>query len=443
MAHPCDRYDLRFSGYRDASAVTHPVRNEIRQTLVLIVGAAVTAALSLMYQVVAGRALGPAQYADFAAALSLIYLGLATAGPINATLARFSAEYAAAGELGKIRGLAGFATRRLAIYGLIVGAIALIVLRPLARTLHFSSSAVLLLAIVVLYLTLLVSVERGVLRGTLEFAKYNRSVVTEAVLRLLLGVPLLYAFGNAGAAVGGYAVALLTLLPLATRQAKATWKNEAAEPVPAAEVLKFGSPMFVFTIASAAFVNLDMLLVKSFFSGIDAGLYGGAITLARSIAFIYGPFGILLLPAFVSQGASGPPPFRMVLRVVGYFLAAAALPLAAFALWPEEILTLAFGEAFGAGTPLLLPLAGAAALAGLSALIGNALAGLGEFRFLGVYLGGLLLLVSGLLVWHDSLDVVAMIVLVAQSITAAAMLLLLLSAWRASREVFDAEPSIG
>ena len=187
--------------------------------------------------------------------------------------------------------------------------------------------------------------------------------------------------------------------------------------------------------------RVDMLLVKRLFSGPEAGLYAGAITLARSIALIYGPFGIMLLPAFVSQGASGPPPFRMVLRVVGYFLAAAALPLAAFALWPEEILTLAFGEQFGAAAPLLLPLAGAAALAGLSALIGNSLAGLGRFRFLGIYLGGLLLLISGLLMRHDSIAQVAVIVLLVQAITAAAMLLLFLATSRMPWDINGATES--
>ncbi|MHC4709019.1 MAG: lipopolysaccharide biosynthesis protein [Planctomycetota bacterium] len=409
--------------------MTQLMRTEVRRTFVVAAGAAVTAVFSLVYQFVAGHTLGPVPYADFAAALSLIYIGSSAAGPVNSTVARFSAQFIARGELGKVRGLVEMATRRVAGFGLIAAVLALIGLRPLVRALHFSSAAPLVLAIAVLYLTLLVSVERGVLRGALDFARYNRSVVTEAALRLLIGVPLLYAFADAGSAVGGYAAALLVLLPLSAKQAKVTSKGEEAVPVSAPEVLRFGSPMFAFSMAFVTFLNGDMLLVKLFFHGPEAGLYGGAVTLARSIALIYGPFGILLLPAFVSQEAGGSPPFRMVLRVVAYFLAAAALPLAAMAIWPEEILTLAFGEAFGAAAPLLLPLAGAAALAGFSALMGNALAGLGRFRFLAVYIGGLLLMVSGLSLWHESLDRVVVVVLAVQVITAVAMLVLLLAAW--------------
>lgn len=433
MTRRCDPRDLS-----TASAVTQPMLTEVRRTVVVAAGAAVTAVFSLVYQLVAGRTLGPVSYADFAAALSLIYIGSSAAGPVNSTVARFSAQFVARGELGKVRGLVEMATRRVAGFGFIAAALALIGVRPLGHALHFSSAAPLVLVIAVLYLTLLVSVERGVLRGALDFAKYNRSVVTEAALRLLIGVPLLYAFAGASSAVGGYAAALLVLLPLSAKQATATWKGEEAVPVSEPEVLRFGSPMFAFSLAFVAFLNVDMLLVKLFFPGQEAGLYGGAITLARSIALIYGPFGILLLPMFVSQGAGGSPPFRMVLRVVAYFLAAAAFPLVALGLWPEEILTLAFGEAFGAAAPLLFPLAVAATLAGFSALMGNALAGLERFRFLAAYVGGLLLMISGLWLWHESLDRVVVVVLAAQSITAVAMLVLLLAVWWEHRDMSHA-----
>ena len=45
-------------------------------------------------------------------------------GPINGTIAKFSAQYAARGEYGKVRSIYREAARRMALYGFVVFALA-------------------------------------------------------------------------------------------------------------------------------------------------------------------------------------------------------------------------------------------------------------------------------------------------------------------------------
>lgn len=396
---------------------------EIRHTLVLGGGTAAAAVLALLYQFVVGRALGPAEFADFATVLSLVYFGAIAAGPVNATAARFSAEFAAKGDLGSIRALASVLLRWVARYGLLVCALALLVARPLGAWLHFRSLAPLVVAVAILYVSLIVNLARGLLRGVLRFSTYNVNVVVEAGLRLIVGIPLVWVFVDAGSAVSAYVIALIVLLPVSALQVRSIWGGTEPSPIDPHRVKRFGFPMTLFTVCMAGFLTVDMVLVKHLFDSEQAGLYGGAVTLARSITLIYAPFGVMMMPLFVDEAVKGGRPFLTLARVGSYFVGVAGIPVLILGLWSRQVLTLTLGSAFAQAAPLLLPLAGSALLGGISALIGNALAGLDRFRFLGLYLAGLVLEVVVLAVWHGSIENVALLVLLVQGITTGAMIL--------------------
>ena len=79
------------------------MRKETKHTFSLLAGTGITAAFSLAYMVFAARTLGPAVSADFFAVIALVALCQVALGPINGTVARFSAAYA--DDYGKIRTL--------------------------------------------------------------------------------------------------------------------------------------------------------------------------------------------------------------------------------------------------------------------------------------------------------------------------------------------------
>jgi O-antigen/teichoic acid export membrane protein len=403
--------------------VSSPARSEIRHAVVLAGGTATAAVLALVYQFVVGHTLGTEEFADFATALSLVYFGAMAAGPISATATRFSAEFAERGEFGKIRSVAALLSRWVTGWGLVGCVIALVAVRPVSTWLHFRSVVPLVVAIAVVYLTLLVSLARGFLRGVQDFPRYNLGLIVEAGLRLGLGVLFVNLLLNAGAALAAYAIALVIVLPLSAGQVKSTWRAHLSAPVDPSTIRRFGLPMLLFALISAGFLTVDMVLVKRLFAAPEAGLYGGAVTLARSVGLIYAPFGLMLLPLFVAETVRGGRPLLTLLRVGAYFVGLAWLPVLAFMIWSTEILGLTFGSDFLAAAPLLVPLALCAMLAGISTLIGNALAGLDRFWFLVPYICGLVLETALLATWHQSLERVALMVLTAQALTALAMIL--------------------
>jgi O-antigen/teichoic acid export membrane protein len=390
--------------------------------VVLGAGTMAAAVLALLYQLVIGRRLGPMEYADFAAALSLIYFGAITAGPVNATAARFGAEYATLGDWGRVRGLAYTLMRYTSGVGLLICVGAVAFASPLADWLHFRSRAPLFATIIVLYLTLLVGVARGILRGARDFRKFNINTMVEAGLRVAIGIPLVLVFVTAGVALAGYAIALVIALLLSVRQTATLWQASPRVRIAPRSLMRFGVPMLGFGVVSAGFLTLDMLMVKRLFDGETAGMYAGAVTLARTIFLIQSPFSTLLIPAFVAETVSAGRPAMTLFRVAGAFIAVALVPVAIFAAWPHAVLEVALGSAFVDATPLLLPLAAAGVLSGISTLLANALASVHRFAFLVPYAAGLAVEGTLIAIWHGSVETVATLVLAVQGCTAAVML---------------------
>jgi O-antigen/teichoic acid export membrane protein len=359
--------------------------------------------------------MGPAaDYADFTAALALVSFFNIALGPINGTVARFSAELAARDRPGAIRTLHAAMARPVALWALVGFPLILLVGPALARALQFRSARILLLAYAMVYVTLLMSVGRGVLRGVQQFVSYNVNVLSEAMFRLVIGVLLLSWVTSAAVGLSAYLVAMALTLALLWRQLRTLWRGHAPEPMDGRAVRRFVLPMFVLMGTSAGFENLDLLVVKRCLDETQAGVYGAAFILVRAISVVATPFHILLLPLLTDLHTRGRGLSGAFLRVCAYFVLLVAGPVLLFSLAGRPIVAWLYGPGFVEGGAVLGPLALARALTYLAGLIALLYASLGRFRFLWLYVPALVLELAVLAVWHDGLRQVVWGVLAVQ-----------------------------
>ncbi|MCP4592351.1 MAG: oligosaccharide flippase family protein [bacterium] len=396
------------------------MRNEAKHSLILIGGTGATAALGLAYSVYAGRMLGPSDYADFAAAVSLVMFFNIALGPINGTIARFTAQFRARGEPGRIRGLGRAVIRRVAFYGLIVAGGAMLLGSFVAEFLQWRAP-LLIVAIAIVYVTVLLSVPRGVLRGVQSFGHLSINTLVEAALRLAGGVALLMFVGGVGAALTAYLLGALAVLLLGWLQLRSVWAGCPVLPVDGTAVKRFTLPLFVMMAVSAGYQNLDMLLVKRCFASEHAGAYGATFTLARTMSVLVTPFTILLLPLLTTLHEQRRRWAGSFLRVCGYFLLLSVGPLLLFYLFPGWIIERLYGPQFGGAAALLLPLAIARVVGFLGHLLALAGVAANRFGFLVVYVPGLAAEIVALALWHDSLAMVVTVVLTVQAVTVAGL----------------------
>ncbi len=400
------------------------VNSVAKHSVALVVGTGLTAALSLAYSVCAGRTLGPSAYADFTAALSLVFFCNIAMGPINETVTRFTAVYQSRGELGKVRTLSRKVAARTAWVALPCVIAALMLIGPLTIALKFNSRLPLLVVVGIVCLTLPLCVARGVLRGVQRFGQYNVNIIVEAAIRLAVGVALLALICNAAAGLLAYILGLAAILVVSRIQLRHVWSGHPAEPIDGGPVRRFTIPIFIMMLTFAGFQNIDMPLVKHYFSPADAGLYGAAFTLARAISVLLTPFSTLLLPLLTTMHERGHRVAGAFARLCVYFLALAAGPVIAFWLWPDRITVGLFGPEFAGAGALLLAVTAARLVGSLCHLIALAGASTNNFRFLYVYVPGLALQLLAVTFWHGTTLRVVVAVLAAQCVTLIALVLL-------------------
>lgn len=403
------------------------MKPETRQSVILVGGTGIATALGLVFSAVAGRLLGPERGADFFAAVSLVAFCQIALGPINTTVARFCARFAGESAPGKVHSLYRAVSRRVIVVGAIAIAAALLATPLIRIVLKFDSAGPVIAALLTLYVTFILSVARGTLRGLQAFVSLNVNNITEALVRLTLGILLLLMSRSATVAVAAYLSGTLIAALLGHMQVRAMVTGHQRERVDGKEVVAFTLPVFVMMLIAAGFQNVDMLLVKSLFSDAAAGLFGAAHTLSRTMGALVTPFNTLMLPMVARMHGEGENVAGPMLRVVGYFLLLAAVPLAVFALAPDLVMTTLFGADFKPAGALLFPLS-LARLAGHTAHMGAlACAGLGRFRFLYVYGAGFFAQVILLTLFHGSPEAVVRVALVSQIGTMIAVGVYLLS----------------
>jgi len=374
-----------------------------------MMGTGVATGLGLLYTVVAQRWLGPVQSADFVAALSLVSFCQIALGPINGTVARFTAQYADRKELGRVRALARMAFRHVTGWSLVCFGLGALAAQSLAGFLQFQSRWSLVLAFGMVALTLVLSVSRGVLRGLSAFGSLNANTIAEALVRVILGLAILWAAMSAGGALVGYLAGVVAALALSAWQLPRHWTGQSPEAVDAKGILRYAAPLLVMMMVTAGFENIDMLAVKRFADPIDAGIYGAAFTLARSMAALVTPFATLLLPLLTVAAQQGKAITGPWMRIAGYFLFLAGPVWIAFALWSEPIVSMLFGDEFAPAGSILALVAMARLLGYLGQLAALALCATGRFGFLYLYAPTLMLEAAALMFWHDSLMTVAWI----------------------------------
>ncbi len=374
----------------------------------LVAGSGVTAAMTIAYIVYVGRVVGPAEYSDFSAALSVIYFVGLTLSPLTPTIARLTASYRARGAAESIAALRRAALRRVAAIAGGVTVIGIAVSIGIAEALRFRTATPLAAAFLAVLLYALVSVDRGVAQGLLLFRFYNANVIVEAAVRLLLA---LIVAKTASSALFPYVAGLLIAeLVLATRLRQRVVPSQ----VDWSEVRKLAVPIMIVMFSLAVFQNADMLAVKRWFSPSDAGAYGAATAIARAFGVIFVPFYVIAGPLLTSLQEAGKPIGGATIRLTAWFSLSAIAALLVIAVAPRGLLSLLYGAGFIHGASVIVPLGGVAIISYAGLMLAQALLTLHDFRFVGGYVVCAVLQCAGLVLYHASYVDVLRVLYVAQ-----------------------------
>lgn len=375
----------------------------IRRIGGLFGAAGVSAVLTIAYVIYVGRTVGPEEYADFAAALSVIYFVGVALSPLTPTIGRLTALYSGRGDDGAVSSLRWQINRRVAVGGVVVLFAGIIAAPRLASLLQFRTALSLVLALAAVLVYALLSVDRAVAQGVMRFGLYNGNTLFESIVRAAIAVVLLHFRATAAAALAAYVIALAAAELAMIAGLRSDAASASPAPVDWTEVRRLTAPITLLMLAIACFQNADMLVVKHFFDASSAGTYGAATALARVAGVIFVPLYVLVGPVLTRMHEAREPIFRATVNLGALYVALVVGPLIVFAIWPRAVVTLLYGARYAAAGALLAPLAGVAAVTYCGLMLAQALLTIRHSRFLAVYGIAAVVQVAALLCFHDTL----------------------------------------
>jgi O-antigen/teichoic acid export membrane protein len=302
-------------------------------------------AVALLFTVVFARILGADGYGSLAALLSTFLILAVPGSAVQVAVARETAM----GRLGSDAELAATLARwrrTLLIACAVVAVLAALLREQIAAALSVEEAWAAAATLPTGCLWLLLSVERGALQGQHAYRPVAWSLLLEALGRIAIALVLVGAgLGVSGAYLGtplSMLAVAAALAWVARRRLGAPARGHATESL--RELMRGAWPAVLGLFLVAVLQNVDVILVKRQIGGDEAGAYAAAAVAAKAVVWVAIGVGIYLLPAAVSRAVEGLDPRPILLRALGIVSLVALPMLIVYAVAPELVLRLAFGE---------------------------------------------------------------------------------------------------
>jgi O-antigen/teichoic acid export membrane protein len=332
--------------------------------LVLLVGSTLVSIINFGFNVAMARLLGPALFAQATAIVTLLMLLSAVTLSFQLVCAKFVARNPNPGSKAAVyRDL----RKQAWITGTVVALILAVSQSPISKYLRLPDPWLLgVLALgIAFYIPL--GVKRGKMQGLCAFGPLSQNFILEAGSKLIIAVVLVeFGYGVLGA-VGAISASIVAavMMPAPRAQFELDNKVSAAE-IPAS--FREGMQAIVFFVGQVVINNIDIILVKHFFTAELAGLYAAVALVGRVLYFAAWSIVSAMFPisAAAEEESSKVHVLVVPLLIVTLISAAFILVLAVF---PGFIIHLVFGEGFRSAEPLLSLYAAATGLYALSVVL--------------------------------------------------------------------------
>lgn len=327
--------------------VRHPL---FLGSLILIIGSNFANLLNLLYHPILGKMLGPSQYGELVAIISLLGLLAVIPSSLSLVVVKYASIAKNDNEVSSL--VSWLRAKALMIFSVL--AIFFLVSTPLILSfLRINNPSYLILVVISFILTSQSILNRSVLQGLLKFKEMIISIIVENSAKLLISILLVYLGFQAGGAVAGFALSAaigwyITKFYLRPFTAKSN------SPVPFKQLMAFTAPVLIQSFAMTSLYSSDVVLVKHFFSSHEAGLYGALTTLGKIIFYGAGPISAVMFPLISRNQARGYEYRRIFIYSLSATLLLAFSILAVYWFIPRFAINLLYGSAYEEASGLLI-----------------------------------------------------------------------------------------
>ena len=364
-----------------------------------------------LYNLILGRILGPAQFADAAVLITFLLVLSFVAMTFQLVTAKFSVVF----ENETFKQFVATIYKNASVVGIVLGLLIVVFAKQLQLVFNTSSSSMFVIFGIGVPLYFLMSVNRGVYQGKQEFKLLSITYQAEMFSRLLITQGLIFLLNIQSSVVIAIGILIslgFGLVPFKYDNLRFKSKG-IIEATKAKQVRNFFVITAFYELTQIIINNSDILLVKHYFESYDAGLYASLALIGRIVYFIAWMFVMLLLPTVVQLKKEGKKTAPILFKYVGYIAGIALLIVFGCSLFPETAITLLFGDSYLAMAPLLWKYALATGLFAISNIFAYYYLSLD--RYIPVVISGVfgVLQMSLVIFFHNSLEQVVHMQIVA------------------------------
>ncbi len=381
---------------------------------VLAVALVVTNAGNYILNLLLGRWLSPAEFAD----ASLMVTMMLTFASISVCLALVTARFIgirdAAGDVGGSERLVRTLRRVALSVGIVIAAV-VAAGSPWWRDIFHTGSAwpfVILACGIPFYLQC--AVGRGTLQGRLRFAPLAVTFLVEMIVRLSVGSGLVLLGMGVDGATAGLALSLVaawvTVMLFRPGLSRARRIIEVG-PVDAspgtstdlAGVRAYAAFVSVLLVGQMVINNSDVLIAKASLAPFDAGLYSAVALIGRAVFFLSWSVATVVFPVVALRHAKGESGHRVLAGGIVAVLGIGSACVVGALLFGGPVLGVVLGPDYSGLSGSLAVYALATTLFAVASLIASQHLATGRIRESWVVLAGAGLQIVLLLLWHNSI----------------------------------------
>lgn len=404
----------------------------LRSSILFLVTSTIAASIHYLFQFGMGRLLGPADYGILAAFFSILYIAQAPVQAVQLTITKFVAEFKAKNNFSIIKDLLMRSIRKIFFISLIIFAVFVILNKQISEFLNISQNLLVISFSFIFIGMFILPGARGFLQGMQKFKTLGINLILESTIKLISSLILIFfGFGVAGAIWGtniSIFLAFLLAFALLFKLLK-KYDSQHLDNKEKSKIYLYSIPILIALSSITALYSLDVILVKHFFTAIDAGIYAAASLVAKVIFFALMPISQAMFPKVAELRMKKQKYNFIFLKSVLLVAGLSALATLIYFVEPKFILNFLFGAEYITAVPLIGIFGIAVSLMSISYVFVNYFLAIGKTSCVNILPVFVLAETAIIWFWHNSLQQI----LISITVVMLSMLITLIIAYFATK----------
>ncbi|MGB3345724.1 MAG: oligosaccharide flippase family protein [Candidatus Humimicrobiia bacterium] len=365
-----------------------------------------------IYTLIMARMLGPAEFSLFASLISIFMILSSLISTIQTVTTKYVSNYFAERDYKSISNFFFSSFKKIALICLIVFLFFILASKQIALFLNTVSPIPIIILGSMVSISMFVSISRGTLQGIQNFFHLSLNLIIDAILRLVIGILLVYfGFKNSGAvgsaSISGFLAILISVIPLSF-----IFKNRNnKQDINFFEVYKYTVPVLIASICLFILISFDIVLVKHFFNELNASQYSAAATMGKIVIFIPGAIGLVMFPKVAEYHKKNLDSIGILKKSLFITLILCGGVTICYFLFPNFIIRVMFGKAYENSAYLIKFFGIAMTFFALNNILISYNLSIEKFKFILPTIISTILQIVLIYLFHDSLIQVILILL--------------------------------